>query len=158
MPERLVLDTGPLITLARIDCLDIVGKLPYEFLCPEAVRRELDEGDVAGHPRVVPEWLSVRKLSSPLPAAAVIALDEGEAAVIQLALELKTGIAVIDEWKGRRAALAAGLEVTGSLGLLGQAKLRGLVTAIQPLIERAVAEGIRYHPDLIRSVLGAVGE
>ena len=113
---------------------------------------------MAGHPQVAPGWLAVRRLSSPLPAAAVIALDEGEAAVIQLALELKTGIAVIDEWKGRRAALAAGLEVTGSLGLLGQAKLRGLVPAIRPLTERAVAEGIRYHPDLVRAVLKTVGE
>ena len=113
---------------------------------------------MAGHPQVAPGWLAVRRLSSQLPAAAVIALDEGEAAVIQLALELKTGIAVIDEWKGRRAALAAGLEVTGSLGLLGQAKLRGLVPAIRPLIERAVAEGIRYHTDLVRAVLRTVGE
>ncbi len=158
MPERLVLDTGPLITLARIDCLDIVGNLPYEFLCPEEVRRELDEGEVAGHPRVAPGWLSVLKLSSSIHPAAVFALDEGEAAVIQLALELKFGIAVIDEWKGRRAALAAGLEVTGSLGLLGQAKLRGLIPAIRPLIERAVAEGIRYHPDLVRAVLTTIGE
>ncbi len=158
MPSRLVLDTGPLITLARIDCLDIVGKLPYEFLCPAEVRRELDEGEAAGHPRVAPGWLAVRSLSSPLPAAAVIALDEGEAAVIQLAVELKAGIAVIDEWKGRRAALAAGLEVTGSLGLLGQAKHRGLIPAIRPLIERAVTEGVRYHRDLVLAVLRAVGE
>ncbi|HEX7181152.1 MAG TPA: DUF3368 domain-containing protein [Thermoanaerobaculia bacterium] len=86
------------------------------------------------------------------------ALDEGEAAVIQLALELQVPTVVIDEWKGRRAALAAGLEVTGTLGLLGRAKLLGLIPALKPLIEKASQEGIRYHPDLVRAVLDAVEE
>lgn len=64
----------------------------------------------------------------------------------------------IDEWKGRRAALAAGLEVTGTLGLLAKAKLQGLIPALRPLIEKAVEEGIRYHPEIVNAVLEAVGE
>ena len=158
MPERLVIDTGPLITLSRIDCLDVMGRLPFEFLCPDAVRRELDEGEAAGYPRIAPGWLGVRELSRPLPGVALAALGDGEAAVIHLAHELQVPLVAIDEWKGRRAALASGLEVTGTLGLLGRAKLQGLVPALAPLIARASAEGIRYHPDLVRAVLDAVGE
>ncbi len=158
MAERLVINTGPLIALSRIGCLDVVGRLPLEFLCPDAVRRELDEGKAAGYPGIAPEWLTVRKLSSVLPGVALAALDAGEAAVIHLALELRVPTVAIDEWKGRRAALAAGLEVTGTLGLLGRAKLQGLVPALEPLIKQAVKEGIRYHPDLVRAVLEAVGE
>jgi predicted nucleic acid-binding protein len=67
-------------------------------------------------------------------------------------------VVAIDEWKGRRAALAAGLTVTGSLGLLGKAKMLGIVSLIKPLLDKAVAEGIRYHPDLVRAILQAVGE
>lgn len=158
MAERLVINTGPLIALSRIGCLDIVGQLPIEFICPDAVRRELDEGEAVGYPGVAPEWLTVRKLSGALPGVALAALDAGEAEVIHLALELRVPTVAIDEWKGRRAALAAGLEVTGTLGLLGRAKLQGLVPALEPLINRAVKEGIRYHPDLVRAVLDAVGE
>jgi uncharacterized protein len=156
--ERIIINTGPLITLARIDCLDVVGQLPFEFLCPEQVRQELDDGEEVGHPRVAPEWLTPHSLSNPLPLLSIAALDEGEAAVIQLALELHVPIVAIDEWKGRRAALAAGLEVTGTLGLLAKAKLKGFVPALRPLIEKAVEEGIRYHPDLVRALLEAVGE
>lgn len=158
MPERLVINTGPLITLSRIDCLDVLGQMPYEFLCPEAVRQELDQGEADGYPRIAPAWLSIRGLSKPPTGVALAALDLGEASVIQLALELQVPIVAIDEWKGRRAATASGLEVTGTLGLLGQAKLLGLVPALAPLLERAVREGIRYHPDLVRAVLEAVGE
>lgn len=158
MAERIVVNTGPLITLARIDCLDVVGRLPFEFLCPEQVRKELDEGEESGHPRVAPEWLTAIPLSGPLPAISVAALDEGEAAVIQLALELGVSVVAIDEWKGRRAALAAGLEVTGTLGLLAKVKLEGLVPSLRPLIEKAVEQGTRYHPEIVRTVLEAVGE
>jgi predicted nucleic acid-binding protein len=158
VPERLVINTGPLITLAKIGCLDVAGQLPFEFLCPDAVRWELDEGEAAGHPRIAPDWLRIHKLSKPLSGAALAALDMGEAAVIQLALELQVPVVAIDEWKGRRAAVAAGLEVTGTLGLLGKAKLLGLVPALKPLIDRAFQEGIRYHPDIVQAVLAQVGE
>jgi predicted nucleic acid-binding protein len=96
--ERIVINTGPLVSLARIGCLEILSGLPYEFFCPEQVRRELEEGE------------------------------------------------------------AAGLSVTGSLGLLGKAKMLGLVPSLKPLLEKAIAEGIRYHPELVRSILEAVGE
>jgi predicted nucleic acid-binding protein len=158
VPKRLVINTGPLITLSRIACLDVVGQLPYQFICPEAVRLELDAGEASGYPRIDPAWLTVRGLSAPLPPVTLAALDVGEAAVIHLALELQVPEVAIDEWKGRRAALAAGLEVTGTLGLLGRAKRLGLVPALTPLIHRALREGIRYHPDLVRAVLRAVGE
>ena len=30
--ERIVINTGPLITLARMDALDVPGQLSYEFI------------------------------------------------------------------------------------------------------------------------------
>lgn len=158
MAERIVINTGPLIALYRIGCLDIAGQLPYRFISPEQVRRELDEGETAGYGRIAPAWLTVSALSQPLSQVSLAALDEGEAAVIQLAMELEIKVVVIDEWKGRRAALAAGLEVTGTQGLLGKAKLLKLIPALKPLIDKAIQEGIRYHPELVGAVLEGVGE
>jgi len=158
MHDRIVIDTGPLITLARIGALDIPGRLPFEFICPVQVRNELDDGSHAGHPDVRPPWLAVEALRSPASALAMSALDAGEAAVIQLALERDIAWVCIDEWKGRRAALAAGLRVTGVLGLLGQAKKHGIVSAVKPFIQKARAEGIRYDAVLVAHFLEAVGE
>jgi len=156
--ERIVINTGPLVSMARIGCLEILPELPYEFLCPEQVRRELDEGEAAGHPRIVPAGVKIVSLAKPISPVSLAALDQGEAAVIQLATEQSIPLVAIDEWKGRRAALAAGLSVTGSLGLLAKAKMLGLLTSLKPLLAKAVAEGIRYHPELIRKVLEAIGE
>jgi hypothetical protein len=33
-----------------------------------------------------------------------------------------------------------------------------MIQALKPLIQRAIGEGIRYHADLVRSVLEAIGE
>jgi hypothetical protein len=46
--EPIVVNTGPLVTFARIGCLDLVGRLPYEFLCPAEVWQELHEGSASG--------------------------------------------------------------------------------------------------------------
>ena len=75
-----------------------------------------------------------------------------------MAQERNAAWVCIDEWKGRRAALAAGLRVTGVLGLLGRAKIAGIVPALPPLIHRAVAAGVRYDAKLVAAVLKAVGE
>jgi len=108
MADPIVINTGPIIAFARIDALDPIGKLPYEFVCPEEVRAELDEGASVGHPRIAPAWLKVQPLKGPLSPIILSSLDSGEAAVIQLALEQGIERVCIDEWKGRRAALAAG--------------------------------------------------
>ncbi|MBI4705012.1 MAG: DUF3368 domain-containing protein [Deltaproteobacteria bacterium] len=158
MVELLVVDTGPLVAIERMGCLDIVGRLPYELVCPEAVRQELDEGERCGHARIAPPWLAARALASALAPLGLVELGPGEAAVIQLARELGAATVVIDEWKGRRAALALGLEVTGSLGLLATAKQRGLIESLRPLVEHARRHGIRYHPAVVAAVLREVGE
>lgn len=156
--DLLIINTGPLIAFDRMGCLDLIGRLPFAILCPNEVRRELDTGERAGHPRITPPWLGVRGLSSPVTAFGLVGLDLGETAVIQLALELGSTPVAIDDWKGRRVALAMGLTVTGSLGLLGRAKQLGLVSAIRPLVERAASAGIRYHPQLVSAVLAELGE
>jgi predicted nucleic acid-binding protein len=89
---------------------------------------------------------------------ALAALDLGEAAVIQLALEQGASRVCIDERKGRHAALAVGLRVTGALGLLARAKEFDLIPALRPAIDRLRREGAFYAEDLVREVLRGVGE
>jgi len=156
--DSVVINTGPLIILQRVGALDVAGKLPYHFICPEQVRIELDQGEIVGHTRIAPPWLSVRPLKSPISPIILASLDMGEAAVIHLALEMNSNIVCIDEWKGRRVALSCGLRVTGVLGLLGRAKKIGIIKTVRPFIERAVEAGVHYHPDLVRTVLKSAGE
>jgi len=158
MAERLVINTGPLVVLGRAALLDVVGQLPLTFVCPEAVREEIAAGVDKGYPDVSPTWLETVELAAPIHPVALAALDRGEAAVIQLALEQRIGRVCIDERKGRRAALAVGLEVTGVLGLLARAKTLGIIEALRPCLAPLLRSGAYYDEELIRRVLEGVGE
>jgi len=127
-------------------------------VCPSEVREELDAGATAGYVTIDVPWLQVVTLAAGIDPVSRAALDPGEAAVIQLATELAIPIVCLDDRKGRRAALATGLRVTGSLGLLVRAKRLGLLPAIRPVLDRALAAGVWYDADLVRLVLESVGE
>jgi len=141
MAERLVVNTGPLIALQRADALDVVGRLPFEFLSPIEVRDELLEGVRHGRAPVSPPWVRFTPLGKPLDRLARANLGAGEAAVIELALEEGIQPVVIDERRGRRAALAVGLQVKGTLGLLGRAKELGEAAGLRHVRRRLRTRG-----------------
>lgn len=157
MHELIVTNTGPLIALWQADALDVAGRLPLEFVCPAEVRAELDAGTIAGHPAIDPPWLRVVPLTHEVPVAAAT-LGRGEAAVVQLAVERRIETVCIDDWKGRRMAMAVGLAVTGTLGLLARAKVLGLIPQLRPLVDRLNRTGNWYDEELVRRVLKGVGE
>ena len=158
MADRIVINTGPVIALTRADALEVLARLPLEFVCPPQVEDEIKSGAALGHPFRWPTTLKVLSLAGPLDPVARAALDDGEAAVIQLAREQSIEWVCMDERKGRRAALAIGLKVVGSLGLLARAKALGIVPAVRPITDRLMREGLWYAPELVDRVLRALGE
>lgn len=158
MTNRIVTNTSPLLSLSKMRVFETIGKLPFEFVCPAEVEAEITAGARQGYDVEIPDWLTIASLKSPLSSLAVAALDKGEAAVIQLASENNISLVCIDELKGRRAALAVGLKVVGSLGLLGKAKTLGFIPLIRPFIEKAKSSGIYYDDRLIETFLKYLGE
>jgi uncharacterized protein len=156
--EHLVINTGPLILLEKAGALDIAGRLPFQMICPPAVRRELDIGVTQGYAEIRPSWLQVMPLKKPLSPLIQAALDWGEAEVIELALENRYPQVCLDDLRGRRLAIAAGLRVVGVLGLLATAKKAGIIGAARPFTERLLRAGAWYSPALVARVLTELGE
>jgi predicted nucleic acid-binding protein len=74
-------------------------------------------------------------------------------------MELHADFLLVDEFAGRRAASAAGLRVTGVLGVLVRSKDKGLIPAIYPLIERMIREAhIHVSPEVVADALRLAGE
>ena len=66
---------------------------------------------------------------------------------------------LIDERKAREAAEQRGIDVVGSLWVLKEAKQRGMILAIRPIIEELLAIGYWFHPErVIRPFLQAMEE
>ncbi len=156
--DAIVINAGPLILLDKIDALDIIGALPCRFICPPAVRREIDAGIHRNNTPIQPPWLTVKPLTSPVSSFAELAIDQGEAEVIQLALENGIARVCLDDLRGRKIARRFGLRVTGLLGLLAWAKELGILPRMRPLTERLVEVGGRYSRQLLAIALREAGE
>jgi len=93
-----------------------------------------------------------------IPVYLANALDRGEAAVIATALDLEIPLVCIDETVGRRVARLAGLEITGSLGMLIKAKKRGFPVVIKQAAQLMHEHGIWLSSGVISAALAAAGE
>ncbi|MDQ3714333.1 MAG: DUF3368 domain-containing protein [Acidobacteriota bacterium] len=158
MNKRIVVNTSPLIAWQKMQALNLIGNLPFDFICPPQVQAEILAGAAKGYSVSFPSWLKVVRLAVPLTPLALANLDAGEAAVIELALEQNISLVCLDEIKGQRAALVSSLQIIGSLGLLGKTKTLGFVSEIRPFIEKAQDLGIYYDTKLVEEFLHKLGE
>ena len=158
--ERIVINTGPMIALGRAEALEPMKQSPIEFIAPEQVRRELELGEASGHRPAALHSDAVRfvALANTVSPLSEVNLGDGEAAVIQLALDEAIPIVGIDERKGRRAAIAVGLQVTGTLGVLGRLKTSGLIAAVRPFVERLRGGREWFSEELVEQFLRQLGE
>lgn len=160
LPSQVVCNTGPIIALSRVGQLDIILKIIPSVRIPRMVEREIQQG-TATPDESLRAWLKTIVLqdpSDPPDAFLTAELDAGEASVIALASELGIGV-LMDERKGRRvASLAYGLPVIGTGRLLIEAKERGFIGAIRPLMDQMRAGGYYLSDRLFQSLCCEAGE
>jgi predicted nucleic acid-binding protein len=155
-----VSDTSPVTNLMQIDQLNLLQKLFGVVILPEAVYEELCAIPVQKSIIDQQNWLFVQKpADEKLVAELKKELDKGEAEAIALAVELKAEALIIDELKGRNKAEQVGLKIIGLLGILLEAKKRGLISVVKPLMDELVSKaGFKLHPALYQQVLKICGE
>lgn len=87
----------------------------------------------------------------------MLVVDYGEAEVIALALQSGSRI-LIDERKGRNAAMKLGLEIRGTLGLFVEAKKKNIIKSVDECIDELLEVGYYLDTQLIRAVLRKADE
>jgi predicted nucleic acid-binding protein len=151
-----VSDTSPILNLAAASKLYLLRDLYADIVIPPAVGQELVRNGV----QLEPSWTRVVAAEDQNEVAALLdQLDLGEAEAIVVAGELKAGLLLVDEKRGRRVALDRGLEVTGLLGVLAEAKARGLILRCQPVLEEMIrVAGFWIGEELKTRYLCGLGE
>ncbi len=158
-----VSDTSPLTNLAAIGQFDLLHRLFGEIYIANGVWRELNFGG-RPHPgsREVEtaDWIHHREVrDQALVAALRRDLDLGEAETLALAVELEASVVLIDEREGRRTVIRLGLHPLGVLGLLLEAKKKGLVEEIRSSLKALRHQaGFYISNELYRSVLDMANE
>jgi uncharacterized protein len=154
-----VSDTSPITYLYQIQRFVLLQSLYGEVVIPPAVERELRAGT---HMHEGLDWPLLRVVepkSSEMVTLLSESLDLGESEAIVLATEIDADLLLIDEVDGREAARKLGLRFTGLLGVLLEAKERGLVPSMSAELDRLVqATTFRIRPEVRQRMLRLAGE
>lgn len=154
--EQAVFDTSPLIFISALGYIPLLRSI-YRVFLPGAVRNELSaRPDSPGSEAVSLEWVEgrtvgteeVRRVQQEPPA-----IGKGETEVIALGLELSCPV-VLDDRKARLRARRAGLEITGTLGIVLRLHRLGLASRkLEDDLRLLEQAGMRISPELRRMML-----
>ena len=153
-----VSDTSPVNYLAQIGQERLLQALFGEITIPSSVLAELSHASAPLEIQRLlsqrPAWLNVAQFETAAPAE-LGHLGRGERDAILLAVELRAGLVLIDESRGRQAAEKLGLAVTGTIGILDRAARKGLVEG-KEMATRLRATSFRATPRLLASLAEVV--
>lgn len=137
-----VSDASPINVLIRIGQIDVLPALFQSVVIPTAVAEEMTRPatpqmvrDWMAHP---PAWFSIRAPHTTVNPTML--RHRGERDAISLAQEIHADALLLDEEKARAEALALGVAVIGTAGVLQRAADQGLIAdlkAVHDLLRQA---------------------
>jgi uncharacterized protein len=78
--------------------------------------------------------------------------------ILMLGTETADAVVVIDDWLARQMAGVLRLQIKGTLGLLLDAKKRGLLSAVKPYVDALHDLRFRLSPETRQAVLSLAQE
>ena len=150
---KVVCNTSPLRYLITVGQSDLIQSLFGHVLIPRGVEAELTHPSA---PTVVrqwmaqrPAWIDVSDLVTPPELALLQYLDAGEAEAIQLAIDIKADLLIMDERSGREIATTRHITVVGILGILLESYRRGAIHSPADIVSQLQTEGFRISRRLL---------
>ncbi len=157
---KAVINTTPLVSLAAIDKLCLLDELFENVYIPNAVFKEATKKGKK-NATVIKKWgknktADITDIKA--KSALELTLDEGESEVIVLAQEVDADLVIIDEDKARKVAKMNYLKVTGTIGVLLDAKKMGKISQLKPFLDRLIGGGVYISGNLYDKALSLASE
>jgi len=153
---KIVSNSTPLIALSRINELDLLRAIFGTIIVPSAVYNEVVlEG--AGRPGVKEvanaPWIIKRDVQNLLAVSLLqMDLDRGEAEAVVLAKEIEADYLLLDEKKARRVARNSKIRIIGTVGVLGLAAKKGIISNLDDTFNKLEENGFRFTEEVRRKV------
>ncbi len=158
-----VSNTSPLTNLAAVDQFDLLRRLYAQVQIADGVWDELNAKSKhwPGRAEVAAaDWIRRHAIQDQTLVTSLMRdLDRGESESITLALELRADLILLDEKEGRHIAQRFGLRTVGVIGIVVEAKAKGMIGTIRPLLDALRQRAGFYISDaLYQSTLIRTGE
>ena len=158
-----VADTSPLTALLHLQQTELLNKLYGHVYIPSVVAKEMNSLISFGYDVSFLQNKNSYTISTAADTLLIESLSEyldaGEAEAIALAKELNADLLLIDEKPGRQFAEKNAITCKGIVGVLIEAKLKGYLPAIKPLLNTLLADlKFRLAPSIYRLALEKAGE
>ena len=151
MQKTIIADSSCLILLEKIEELELLKKLFGKVIITSIIAEEF------GNP--LPEWISIKNAENKnYQNILELSVDRGEASAIALAVEQSDCLLILDDQKARKLAAELKLKYAGTISLLVEAKLKGYVTSVRPLIDKIRKTNFRLTPELEKKIIKSAGE
>lgn len=154
-----IADASALVALAICDCLNILEILFEEVKVPQAV---FEEVTIPGKPAAekLKKYLHnrIENFESNVIVIDGNSIDQGELMSMALYKAVKADYLLIDERLGRKIAKLNNINIIGSLGVLIEAKRKGLIKNIKPHIETLRTSKIYFSSTLLDHALKITNE
>lgn len=151
MQKTIISDTSCLILLQKINEFDLLHQIFGTIIITHEVAEEF------GLP--LPPWFVLQQPQSTISQAKFeLSVDKGEASSIALAFELKDSLLIIDDLKGRKLAQDLGILIIGTIGIIVEAKLSGIIPSVKPILKKIKSTNFRISVQLELLVLERAGE
>lgn len=148
-------NNSPIRYLVLLDCMHLLSALFARVTIPREVEAELQRHRTPAvvrawiaHP---PAWLDIRQVRG-TPDADLLPLDGGEQEAILLAQERHADLVLLDDREARKAATRRTLRVMGTVGVLEQAAMHGLID-LPEVCARLLTTNFRIKGDIIHNAL-----
>ena len=153
--HNIICNTTPILSLLKINKLDLLKELYGKVIIPNAVYQEIENGKEKQYYQdlTLLSWIEIAEIKNPESRAYFIDLDFGEAEVLILAKEMNADLVIMDEIMGRRFAKQLEFNLTGTIGILLKAKEKGLINSVSELLTELTGKGTWLNPKLISRVL-----
>ena len=156
-----VVNASPIILLSKAGLIDVLKHLGCPVVIPEAAAEEIQRrgpSDVSAQALAQATWLATVDPGAIPSEVAAFVLGDGESAVLAYALANPGSGAILDDRAARHAAAMLAILHQGTLALVIQAKLFGLVSAARPILEQLRQDGMYLSDQLMNQALAQIGE
>ena len=143
---KVISNTSCLIVLDNIDMLGILKDLYGSIIITKEVSEEFS--------KTIPDWIDVREGNDKKYLELMKNfVDLGEASTIALAVEVDNNITILDDLKARKIAKKLNIKMTGTLGVIINAKKKNIISSTKEVLNKLKDAGFRISKEIENEIL-----